>query len=78
LLELANKPSIPATPETEGHLEVDNVDVDEEEKASLDSNESGDSDSDDASDQSEEEGSGAKSAAKETIAAPQNERRDRK
>lgn len=78
LLELANKSTL-VTPETEEHLEVDNVDVDEEEKASLDSNESGDSDSNDASDQSEEEDSGTKPTAKEAIAAaPQYERRDRK
>ncbi|KAG0078834.1 Polynucleotide 5'-hydroxyl-kinase grc3 [Linnemannia elongata] len=78
LLELANKAPGPATQEAEEHIEVDNMDIDEEEKASLDSNESGDSDSDDASDQSEGEDSGAKSAAKGAIPALPNERRDRR
>ncbi|KAK3846193.1 MAG: hypothetical protein J3R72DRAFT_380259, partial [Linnemannia gamsii] len=78
LLELANKSLTPATPEAEEHLEVDNVDVDEEEKASLDSGDSNDSDSDGTLDQSEGEDSGVKSAAVEAAAAPQNERRDRK
>ncbi|KAG0065931.1 Polynucleotide 5'-hydroxyl-kinase grc3 [Linnemannia elongata] len=78
LLELANKAPGPVTPEAEEHIEVDNVDIDEEGKASLDSNESGDSDSDDASDQSEGEDSGAKSVAKGAISALPNERRDRR
>ncbi|KAF9127477.1 Polynucleotide 5'-hydroxyl-kinase grc3 [Mortierella sp. 14UC] len=78
LLELANKPLTPATPDAEEHLEVDNVDVDEEEKASLDSGDSDESDSDGALDQSGGEDSGVKSNATEAIAAPQNERRDRK
>ncbi|KAF9081748.1 Polynucleotide 5'-hydroxyl-kinase grc3 [Mortierella sp. AD031] len=78
LLEIANKAPAPATSEAEEHLEVDNVDVDEDDKASLDSNDSNDSDTDDASDQSEEEDSGAKSAAKGATLTPQNERRDRK
>ncbi|KAF9143663.1 Polynucleotide 5'-hydroxyl-kinase grc3 [Linnemannia schmuckeri] len=75
LQELANKPPIPGTEE---HLEVDNVDVDGDEKASLDSNESGDSDSDEASDQSEGEDNSVKLDAKEATVVPQNERRDRK
>lgn len=78
LLELANKAPGPVSPEAEEHIEVDNVDIDEEGKASLDSNESGDSDSDDASDQSEGEDSGAKSVAKGAISALPNERRDRR
>ncbi|KAF9906782.1 Polynucleotide 5'-hydroxyl-kinase grc3 [Linnemannia zychae] len=78
LLELANKPLTSATPDAEEHLEVDNVDVDEEEKASLDSGDSGDSDSDGASNQSEGEDNGIKSNATETAVVPQNERRDRR
>ncbi|KAG0272786.1 Polynucleotide 5'-hydroxyl-kinase grc3 [Linnemannia exigua] len=78
LLELANKSLTPATPEAEEHLEVDNVDADEEEKASLDSGESGDSDSDGTLDQSEGEDNGAKLTTAEAATAPQPERRDRK
>ncbi|KAI1320638.1 Polynucleotide 5'-hydroxyl-kinase grc3 [Mortierella claussenii] len=78
LLEAASKAS---TPEIEEHLQVDNVDTDEEDKVSLKSDPSGDSadDDDDAPDQQEEDGDvTTKAPIKRSKVVLQNERRDRK
>ncbi|KAF9182392.1 Polynucleotide 5'-hydroxyl-kinase grc3 [Haplosporangium sp. Z 767] len=74
--KLLDKSSKASTPEVEEHVQVDNLDVDEEEKASLVSSTSGDSDDDTTSDQEEE--AEFKSSPKGTTATPQNERRERK
>ncbi|KAG0249110.1 Polynucleotide 5'-hydroxyl-kinase grc3 [Mortierella polycephala] len=74
--KLLDKSSKASTPEVEEHAQVDNLDVDGEEKASLASSASDDSDDDTTSDQEEE--AEFKSSPKGATATPQNERRERK
>ncbi|KAF9989687.1 Polynucleotide 5'-hydroxyl-kinase grc3 [Mortierella antarctica] len=67
-----------STPEVEEHLEVDNLDVDEEEKASLDSYESGDDDSNSESSGPDEDNATDAVLPAKSPSTPQYERRDRK
>ncbi|KAF9954939.1 Polynucleotide 5'-hydroxyl-kinase grc3 [Mortierella alpina] len=71
-----------STPEIEEHLEVDlevdNLDVDEEEKASLDSHESGDDDTDSENSDPEDDDAVDPVLAAKSPSTPQYERRDRK
>ncbi|KAF9287313.1 hypothetical protein BGZ68_001973 [Mortierella alpina] len=67
-----------STPEVEEDLEVDNLDVDEEEKASLDSHESGDDDSNSGDSDPEDDDAADAVLAAKSPSTPQYERRDRK
>ncbi|KAF9962214.1 hypothetical protein BGZ72_009292 [Mortierella alpina] len=67
-----------STPEVEEHLEVDNLDVDEEEKASLDSHESGDDESDSENSDPEDDDVADAVLSAKSPSTPQYERRDRK